>query len=129
MGSQKVAAAPIDKEFENAAVWEINLPISSPTVGGLEEAFYLQINYCGDVARVYADGQLVEDNYWNGKPMLVRMGDLVGKRVELRILPLGKDYPIYLQREQRALLDAAPGGQLLSLDSIKLIERTTQVKQ
>ena len=87
---------------------------------------YLQINYCGDVARIYADGQLVEDNYWNGKPMLVRMSDLVGKRVELRILPLGKDFPIYLQREQRTLLDAAPGGQLLSLDSIKLIERATK---
>ena len=90
---------------------------------------YLQINYRGDVARAYADGQLVEDNYWNGKSMLVRMSDLVGKRVELRILPLGKDFPIYLQRAQRALLDAAPNGQLLSLDSIKVIARTTQVKQ
>ena len=79
------------------------------------------------MARVYADGQLVEDNYWNGKPMLVRMSDLVGKRVELRILPLGKDFPIYLQREQRALLDTTPGGQLLLLDSIKVIERSTEV--
>jgi hypothetical protein len=125
MGGQKVAAAPVDKDFEDAAVWEIS---------GLESLsssaeLYLQINYRGDVARVYADGQLVEDNYWNGKTMLVRVGDLVGKRVELRILPLGKDFPIYLQREQRALLDAVPNGQLLSLDSIKVIERTTQVKQ
>ena len=120
LGSQKVAAAPVDKDFENAAVWEINGQWSM--VNG-----YLQINYRGDVARVYADGQLVEDNYWNGKPMLVRMSDLVGKRVELRILPLGKDFPIYLQREQRALLDATPGGQLLSLDSIKVIERSTEV--
>ena len=97
--------------------------------GQSPDDLFLQINYRGDVARVYADGQLVEDNFWNGKPMLVRMSDLVGKRVELRILPLGKDFPIYLQREQRAQLDAAPDGQLLSLDSIKVIERTTQVKQ
>ena len=125
MGSQKVAAAPVDKDFENAAVWEITDLKSLQSSSDL----YLQINYCGDVARVYADGQLVEDNYWNGKPMLVRVSDLIGKRVELRILPLGKDFPIYLQREQRALLDAAPNGQLISLDSIKVIERTTQVKQ
>ena len=125
MGSQKVAAAPVEKDFEDAAVWEISGLESLSSSGD----FYLQINYRGDVARVYADGQLVEDNYWNGKTMLVRVSDLVGKRVELRILPLGKDYPIYLQREQRALLDAAPNGQLLSLDSIKVIERTTQVKQ
>ena len=125
MGGQKVAAAPVEKDFEDAAVWEISGLESLSSSGD----FYLQINYRGDVARVYADGQLVEDNYWNGKTMLVRMSDLVGKRVELRILPLGKDFPIYLQREQRALLDAAPNGQLLSLDSIKVIERTTQVKQ
>ena len=125
MGGQKVAAAPVDKDFEDAAVWEISGLESLSSSADL----YLQINYRGDVARVYADGQLVEDNYWNGKPMLVRVSELVGKRVELRILPLGKDFPIYLQREQRALLDAVPNGQLLSLDSIKVIERTTQVKQ
>ena len=138
MGTQKVAAAPVDADFENAAIWEINGPLGRRTLARQEwsmvngqspDDLFLQINYRGDVARVYADGQLVEDNYWNGKPMLVRMSDLVGKRVELRILPLGKDFPIYLQREQRAQLDAAPDGQLLSLDSIKVIERTTQVKQ
>jgi len=127
LGAQKVAAAPIDDDFENAAVWEISLssPHLAPRTSYLElpPDLFLQINYRGDVARVYADGQLVEDNYWNGKPMLVRVADLVGKRVELRILPLGKDYPIYLQREQRAQLDAAPGGQLLSLDSIQVISR------
>jgi hypothetical protein len=74
---------------------------------------------------LYADGQLVADNFWNGKPMLVRLSDLVGKRVELKILPLGKAYPIYLQQAQRAELDQAPNGILLSLDSIQVIERQT----
>ena len=133
LGAQKVAAAPIDDDFENAAVWNISLssllsPLSSnasvlSSLLSPLSSLFLQVNYRGDVARVYADGQLVEDNYWNGKPMLVRVADLVGKRVELRILPLGKDYPIYLQREQRDQLDAAPGGQLLSLDSIQVISR------
>jgi hypothetical protein len=122
MGSQKVAAQPIESDFDKAAVWNII------GLSGLNEHLdlYLEIAYRGDVARIYADGQLVEDNFWNGKPMLVRLSDLVGKKVELRILPLGKDYPIYLQKEQRAELDKASNGVLLSLDGIKVIERTTQ---
>ena len=63
----------------------------------------------------------MEDNFWNGKPMLVRLSDLVGKKVELRILPLGKDYPIYLQTKEKEALDKAPQGILLSLDSIKVL--------
>ena len=45
--------------------------------------------------------------------------------MELKILPLGKDYPIYLQKEQKAELDKAPDGILLSLDGIQVIERRT----
>ena len=121
MGSQKVAAQPTESDWEKAAVWTIS------NLNELNENLnlYLQIHYQGDAARIYADGQLVEDNFWNGKPMLVRLSDLVGKKVELRILPLGKDYPIYLQQAQRKVLDNAPNGVLLSLDSIKVIERAT----
>ena len=117
MGSQKVAAQPIESDFDKAAVWNII------GLDGLNENLdlYLEISYRGDVARIYADGQLVEDNFWNGKPMLVRLSDLVGKKVELRILPLGKDYPIYLQTKEKEALDKAPNGILLSLDSIKVL--------
>ena len=122
MGSQKVAAQPTEEDFGKAATWVIS------NLNELNENLdlYLQISYRGDVARIYADGQLVEDNFWNGKPMLVRLSDLVGKRVELKILPLGKDYPIYLQKEQKAELDKAPNGILLSLDGIQVLERSTQ---
>ncbi len=121
IGKQKVAAMPTEADFEKAATW---------TIANLDELnenldLYLQISYRGDVARLYADGQLVADNFWNGKPMLVHLSDLVGKRVELKILPLGKAYPIYLQQAQRAELDQAPNGILLSLDSIQVIERQT----
>ncbi|MDE5998875.1 MAG: beta-galactosidase, partial [Bacteroidaceae bacterium] len=121
MGRQKVAAQPVEGDFDKAATWSIS------NLDELNERLdlYLQIAYRGDVARIYADGQLVEDNFWNGKPMLVRLSDLVGKRVELKILPFGKDYPIYLQQAQRAELDNAPDGMLLSLDGIQVVERKT----
>jgi len=118
MGSQKVAAQPIESDWDKAATWSIsNLNELNANLN-----LYLEINYRGDAARIYADGILVEDNFWNGKPMLVRLSDLVGKKVELKILPLGKDYPIYLQKAQREELNKAPNDALLSLDGIKVIE-------
>ena len=123
MGSQKVAAQPIESDWDKAATWTIS------NLNELNENLdlYLQISYRGDIARIYADGRLIEDNFWNGKPMLVRLSDLVGKHVELKILPLGKDYPIYLQKEQKAELDKAPNGILLSLDGIQILERKTEI--
>ena len=124
-GSQKVAAQPIESDWDKAAAWSIT------HLDQLNEHLdlYLQVSYRGDIARIYADGILIQDNFWNGKPMLVRLSQLVGKQVELRILPLGKDYPIYLQQAQRAQLDKAPDGILLSLDSIQVIERKTEEKE
>ena len=58
--------------------------------------------------------------------MLVRVSDLAGKDAELRILPLRKDAPIYLQQAQRAMLEAASGDTLLALRSIRLIHRTVR---
>jgi hypothetical protein len=67
------------------------------------------------------------DNFWNGKPMLVRMSDLAGKKVELRILPLRKDAPIYLQKEQKKILDNSKTA-LLQLNSINILKIETSTK-
>ena len=133
MGSQKVAAMPTNEDFENAAVWELDLSKvegQRSKVKGLRSIVncqFLKISYAGDCARVYADGKLVMDNFWNGKPMLVRMSDLAGKKVELRILPLRKDAPIYLQKEQKEILDNSKAA-LLQLNSINILTRETFVK-
>lgn len=118
MGRQKVASMPTDSDFEKAAVWDITIPDTFR----ISDDKFLSIDYCGDVARVYADGKLVADNFWNGKKMLVRLSDLVGKSVKLCILPLGKNYPIYLQSEQRKQLDSADGS-LLRLNGVSLVVR------
>ena len=120
MGSQKVAEQPSDADFDNAAAWSLKLQLPQ---GADAADFFLRVDYQGDAARVYADGQLVQDNFWNGKPMLVRASDLVGRDVRLCILPLAKNAPIYLQKEQRACLDAAPGDYLLSLDGLRMMQR------
>lgn len=140
MGTQKVAAMPTDKDFDAAAIWSLDITAEQhPSIktdalmtmdihpSALEEPddYFLQIDYAADCARVYANGILVEDNFWNGKPMLVRLSDIVGKNVELRILPLRKDAPIYLQKAQREELEAAPGDTMLNLKGIKVLKRST----
>lgn len=119
-GAQKVAAMPVDSDFDKAAVYELDCP----AVDGKDiDDTFIKISYQGDCARVYADGKLVEDNFWNGKPMLVRLSDIAGKKVELRILPLRKDAPIYLQKEQRDILNAADGNALLRLIGVSVLHR------
>lgn len=116
-----VAEQPSETDFADAAVWTLPVPaVDDP------DDWFLEVDYDGDVARVYADGRLVEDNFWNGRTMLVRVADLVGKDAELRILPLRKDAPIYLQAAQRAVLDAAPGDTLLALKGVRLVHRITR---
>lgn len=137
MGSQKVASMPTDEDFKDAYTFEISFENDSSTPSSLHSGlrsgefntsplnnpddYFLEIKYKGDVARVYADGKLVQDNFWNGKPMWVRLSDLVGKKVEVKILPLGKDYPIYLQENERIMLKNSQSG-LLSF-ALNLVER------
>jgi hypothetical protein len=59
--------------------------------------------------------------------MLVRMSDLANKKVELRILPLSKDAPIYLQKEQREILNNSLTP-LLQLNSINLLKVVSTIK-
>ena len=107
-GVNKVAEEPTDEDFEQAAVYCIDLPEDS----SLFTTHYslLQIDYRGDVARLYADGKLIDDNFYNGRPFqyaLWRLPEGV-RQLELRILPLQKDMPVYFPREA----DTTPGEQV-----------------
>lgn len=96
IGVQKVAEEPVDADFKAAAVYMIdNLPMKE------REGRLLTINYRGDCARLYADGKLVADNFYNGRPFLFGLWRLPENcsRLELRILPLQKDMPVYFPRE------------------------------
>ena len=61
----------------------------------------LQIEYRGDVARLYAEGRLIDDNFYNGRPFQYALWRLPKgcRQLELRILPLQKDMPVYFPRE------------------------------
>ena len=96
-GKAKVAEAPAESDWEQAAVYQIDLPSHLlPLTSHL-----LEISYRGDCARLYADGRLIADNFYYGRPFLYGLWRLPKdvSRLELRILPLQPDAPIYLPRE------------------------------
>ena len=123
MGRNNVVEQPFDDDFLTAPTWEISPSQLDKNIFSVREKKYLRISYQGDVARVYADGKLVADNFWNGKPFYVRASDLAGKKVEIKILPLGKKYPLYLQKAERQVLDKAEGDMLLGLGKVEVVSR------
>jgi hypothetical protein len=98
IGVQKVAEEPVDSDFVHAAVYRI--PLDSTLI---QTSALLRICYRGDVARLYANGRLVADNFYNGRPLLYRLTRLPHpeqvKELELRILPLQENMPVYFPRE------------------------------
>ena len=112
IGVNKAAESPEDADFEQAAVYTIsNLPAADE-----RENILLRIDYRGDVARLYCDGKLIADNFYNGRPMLYGLWRLPGnaEKLELRILPLQKDMPVYFPEEA----DTTPGEEVISISLI-----------
>ena len=124
-GKAKVAEAPSEDDWNQAAVYKITIP---EMFLGKRDAL-LTITYEGDCARLYApfpsDAQslsaqpsapgdpqmkLVADNFQYGRPFLFGLWRLPKgvTELELRILPLQPDAPIYLP----AQADKTPGEQL-----------------
>lgn len=121
-----VAQAPVGPEFALAGKWEITVPAGS--MAGLHE-LYLKVHYMGDVARLYHTGNLLTDNFYNGQPWSVGLRRFLDfsetNRLELEILPLRADAPIYLEAPDRFkaphLTAAGANGQILDLRSMDLM--------
>ena len=94
-GRAKVAEAPQEEDWQHAASYRIELP----QVENRHQL--LSVTYRGDCARLYANGRLIADNFYYGRPLLYALWRLPEdcRELELRILPLQPDAPIYLPRE------------------------------
>ena len=121
-GKAKVAEAPTEQDWNHAAVYRIALPVAEANstlfTSEAPHAPLLSINYRGDCARLYADGKLIADNFYYGRPFLYGLWRLPKdcKELELRILPLQPDAPIYLPREA----DRTPGEAVTNIEIINM---------
>lgn len=96
IGVNKAAEEPTDEDFEQAAVYTIDVPAE-------REGRLIDIDYQGDVARLYANGKLIDDNFYNGRHFQYALWLLPKdcKQLELCILPLQKDMPVYFPKEAK----------------------------
>jgi beta-galactosidase len=123
-----VAEAPADNEFDQAAEWQITVP---PDALAHLNNIFLQVTYQGDIARISSNGKLLDDNFYNGTPWtlglkrFLRAGPL--ETLDLSILPLRKDAPIYLQ--QQAWPTFPHTGQVDRLKSIAWVPEYQLVMQ
>ncbi|MFA6873466.1 MAG: beta-galactosidase, partial [Bacteroidaceae bacterium] len=101
LGKAKVAMQPEDSDFSRAAVWHIQFPKNMNP----DRDVYLSFSYVGDVARLYLDGKLLTDNFYNGNAFEIGLKrfapDIYTKELILKILPLRKDIPVYLPLSAR----------------------------
>lgn len=95
IGVNNVAEEPSDEDFKQAAVYTIDLPEQE------RDGLLLNIDYRGDVARLYANGELIDDHFYHGRSFQYALWRLPGdcRQLELRILPLQEDMPVYFPRE------------------------------
>ncbi|SEF80119.1 Glycosyl hydrolases family 35 [Bryocella elongata] len=117
---QPVPLAPDAPDFERAAAWTISLP-AIPLRPELAGAL-LRVRYQGDAARLYAGNQLLDDNFWNGAPWEIGVTQTgvetaVPSTLQLRILPLPRSHPMFLEG---TVAPRFRDGKALELDSVAL---------
>jgi hypothetical protein len=103
---KKVALAPADADFEKAAIWKLRVP--EDALSNVNDAF-LRISYQGDVARIYANDHLLTDDFYKGTDWeigLKRFARQLDRGLEIRILPLRADAPVYIPQAYRPYIGA-----------------------
>jgi hypothetical protein len=114
-----IALEPAGADFDRAAVWSIQVPASVLATAGRP---VLRISYEGDVARLYTDGRFVDDNFYRGTPFEFGLWRLTPQELEqgidLKILPLRKDTPLYLPAGAMPAFDQQ--GEALRLEDVSL---------
>ncbi|HEY7617686.1 MAG TPA: hypothetical protein VH744_12845, partial [Terriglobales bacterium] len=123
------ALAPTGTDFDQAAVWRISLPENA--LQGLSDVF-LHIEYIADVARLYHSAaavrvsspaaDLLSDDFYKGTAWevgLKRFAPQAFHKLDLKLMPLRKDAPIYLP--QKAWPPFPPQGELAEVRKITTI--------
>ncbi len=124
-GPEERASAPTAEDFLGAARYQVHLPASAFEGSG---EVLLRIDWTGDAGRLWAAGELLSDTFWFGDPWEVglrRHAGLLadGGVLELELLPLRKDAPVYVVDDVRP--DFSGADEVLELRSVELVRVAT----
>jgi hypothetical protein len=118
---QPVATAPLDADFEKAAIWRVEIPADID----LGTDPILRFHYVGDVARVTLDGRFITDDFYNGADFDVGLRRhapaILDAVLRIAILPLRKDAPVYIVESARP--DFGKAADIATLQRVEIIPR------
>lgn len=116
-----VAMAPLDTDFAEAGVWRITLPAGVD----FSRNPILRLHYYGDVARLYLNGRLITDQYYNGVEFDIglcrHLPEIKSGELKVEILPLKKDAPIYLAESAKP--DFGVAESIAALTGVEIVYR------
>ena len=118
-GSAQAALQPDPETFGLSAAWQLTVGSTRPR--GVDGAL-LEIDFAGDVARLFDGTRMVDDWYFNGQPWQFGLHNLPADKARaltLTVLPLRADAPIYLPREHRPSFEGQ--SQLAALRGVKVL--------
>jgi hypothetical protein len=108
---------PEDADFAQAGVWQVTLPADA--MEGVHDV-RLNVDYTGDVARAFVGDQFVDDHFYYGQPWQIGLSrfapDVLQKGLTLKILPISKDLPVYIDEDHRPVF--GDQSQLLDLRGV-----------
>lgn len=119
------AAATQADASPDDAIWTLQLPghVQAADVKAADGRLMLGVNYIGDVARLWADGEVVDDHFYDGDTWWIGLDrhartDGSWPTFQISVLPIAADAPIFLEDNARAaLLAQARPAHLLDLDA------------
>lgn len=120
-GLAKAAIQPIPEAWRTAATWRID--VQPDALKHVDDAL-LQIDFTGDIGRLFDGTRLADDWYYSGYGWQVGMKALAanGKtpnELSLAVLPLRADAPVYIPKEARP--DFGAQSQIARVNSVSLV--------
>ncbi len=118
-GKANAALLPDPETFGVSAAWELQLGTVPPQ--GIDGAL-LDIDFVGDVARLFQGTRMLDDWYYNGQRWQYGLHNLPAAGtgpLTLTVLPLRADAPVYLPKEHRP--DFAGQPQAAALRAVKVV--------
>ncbi|MDR7267432.1 hypothetical protein J2X20_000061 [Pelomonas saccharophila] len=119
-GLAKAAVQPIPEAFATAATWSLKLP--QPLAPNAEDVL-LELDFVGDIGRVFAGARMLDDWYYNGQRWQIGLRQFAlkpGAELQLSVLPLRADAPIYIDAAHRPAF-AAGQTQIAELRGARLL--------
>jgi len=118
-GLAKAAVQPIPEAFATAATWSLTLPGQLPQA----EDVLLELDFVGDIGRLFSGAKMLDDWYYNGQRWQIGLRQFVlkpGAELQLSVLPLRADAPVYIDAAHRPAF-AAGQTQVAELRGARLL--------